>query len=94
MLLTQENYFREQNLMDIRIVSTYGFDENDLSAIENANGVKAVYPTYSKDVFVRNDQNASVIAKLMAVPDSGMNEVVLLEGRLPFFVPYRLENEE
>ena len=83
MLLTQENYFREQNLMDIRIVSTYGFDENDLSAIENANGVKAVYPTYSKDVFVRNDKNASVIAKLMAVPDSGMNEVVLLEGRLP-----------
>ena len=83
MLLTQEKYFAQQNLMDIRLVSTLGFDEKDLAEIENAEGVKAVFPTYSKDVFVRNDRNASVIAKLMAVPDSGMNEVVLLEGRMP-----------
>ena len=83
MLLTQEKYFARQNLMDIRLVSTLGFDEKDLAEIENAEGVKAVFPTYSKDVFVRNDRNASVIAKLMTVPDSGMNEVVLLEGRMP-----------
>jgi putative ABC transport system permease protein len=83
MLLTQDNYFRNQNLMDLRIVSTYGFDEKDLSAIKKAEGVREVFPTYSKDVFVRNERNASVIAKLMAIPDSGMNEVILLEGRLP-----------
>ncbi len=83
MLLTQDNYFRDRNLMDIKIVSTYGFDEKDIAAIEKAEGISMVYPSYTKDVFVSNSQNASVIAKLMAFPDSGMNEVVLLEGRLP-----------
>ena len=83
MLLTQENYFRNQNLMDIKIVSTYGFDEKDLEAIKNAEGIREIYPSYTKDVFVANNQNSSVIAKLMSLPDSGMNEVVLLEGRLP-----------
>jgi len=83
MLVTQDNYFRDQNLMDIRLVSTYGFSEKDIEAIEETEGIRDIYPSYSKDVFVENEENAGLIAKLMAFPDSGMNEVILLDGRLP-----------
>ena len=83
MLITQEHYFEEKNLMDIRLVSTYGFDEDDIEAIEEMEGVRDIYPTYSKDAFIENTEGKSIVAKVMAYPDKGMNKVVLLEGRLP-----------
>lgn len=83
MLATMDGYYEEQNLMDIRLVSTYGFNEKDISAIKTAEGIREIYPSYSKDVFVREEGNSDLVAKLMAVPDSGINEVVLIEGRLP-----------
>ena len=83
MLETFRNYYAQQELMDIRLVSTYGFDENDIAAIEETDGIKQMYPSYSKDVFVKNDIGANFIAKVMSLPDKGMNEVVVTEGRLP-----------
>ncbi len=83
MIETQERYFEEQNLMDIRLVSTYGFDENDVFALEEIDGIKEMYPAYSKDAFVYNETGENIIAKVMALPESGMNEPVLVEGRLP-----------
>ncbi len=83
MMTTQQVYFEEQNLMDIRLVSTYGFDENDVLAVEETEGVREVYPSYSKDAFVRNETGENIVAKVMALPESGMNEVVVTEGRLP-----------
>lgn len=83
MLETLERYYEENNLMDIRLVSTYGFDENDIAAIEDMEGLRDIYPSYSKDVFVENELGENIIAKVMALPDEGVNEVLLLEGRLP-----------
>lgn len=83
MIITQEHYFSENNLMDICLASNYGFDEEDIEAISAMDTVKEVYPTYSKDVFIQSGDSGSIVAKLMAYPDKGMNSVVLLEGRLP-----------
>ncbi len=91
MLKTMDNYYSEQNLMDIRLVSTYGFNDNDIKAIRDIDGIKSVYPTYSKDVFVINNENLNVIAKLKALPDEStaeyadktINSPVLIEGRYP-----------
>ena len=91
MLATQEAYFRDNNLMDIHLLSTYGFDDGDMDAIRKVEGIRGIYPTYSKDVFVKNDRNANLIAKLIALPDvtsaeyadKTINEPVVLKGRLP-----------
>ncbi|MBE6900590.1 MAG: FtsX-like permease family protein [Ruminococcaceae bacterium] len=83
MLVTQDNYFKNSNLMDIKIVSNYGFDENDVTAIEETGEIRDIWATYSKDVFVENDNNSIIIAKLMSFPEKGMNEVILVDGRLP-----------
>ncbi len=83
MLETLERYFEEKNLMDIRLVSTYGFDENDVEAIKEAESIRDVFLSHSKDVFVKNDHGENIIAKVMTFPDKGVNEVELIEGRLP-----------
>ncbi len=91
MLATQEAYFRDNNLMDVHLLSTYGFDEGDMDAIRAVDGIRGIYPTYSKDVFVKNDRNANLIAKMIAIPDvttaeyadKTIDEPVVLEGRMP-----------
>lgn len=91
MLATQEAYFRDNNLMDIHLLSTYGFDEDDMDAIRAVDGIRGIYPTYSKDVFVKNDRNANLIAKMIAIPDvttaayadKTIDEPVVLKGRMP-----------
>ncbi len=83
MLITQDHYFEENNLMDIRLVSTLGFGEKDIEAIKGMDGVKDVYPSYSKDAFISSGESGSIVAKVMAFPDKGVNSPVLLEGRLP-----------
>ncbi|HQQ88727.1 MAG TPA: hypothetical protein PLU82_00685 [Oscillospiraceae bacterium] len=91
MLATGDEYFAGQNLLDIRLVSTYGFNENDMEAIRGVAGIRSILPSYSKDVFVKNDGNANILAKVMALPDDtlpdyadgSVNQAVLLEGRLP-----------
>ena len=78
-----DSYYEEQNLMDIRLVSTYGFNENDILAINGYEGINDICPSYSKDVFVREEGDSDLVAKVMSFPDSGINSVVLMEGRLP-----------
>ncbi len=91
MLATGDSYFAEQNLLDIRLVSTYGFSEKDLEAIRGVPGVRGVQPSYFKDVFIKNNGNANILARVMALPDgtlpdytdASVNRADLLEGRLP-----------
>ena len=49
---TADQYFDEQNLMDFRLVSTFGIDENDITAVQNADSVEQVMPGYSLDVLL------------------------------------------
>ena len=83
MMFSQDKYVTEQNLMDIRLVSTYGFSEDDISAMEKVEGIRDLYPSYTKDVFVEDSRTHGIVAKLMAFPDSGVNKPLLLEGRFP-----------
>ncbi|MBK5243562.1 MAG: FtsX-like permease family protein [Eubacteriaceae bacterium] len=80
---TANQYYQQQRLMDIRLVSTYGFQEADVAAIKASPGVNAVMPSYSADVIIEQGEQRPVI-KLLAQPDSqGLNQPVLLAGRLP-----------
>ena len=50
-----ENYFREKNLMDFRLISTVGFAEEDIAAVAALDGVEAVMPSYFCDVLTSTD---------------------------------------
>lgn len=83
MKYTADQYFKSQRLADIRLVSTYGFQEADVAAIRNTPGVATVSPGYSTDAIIEQGDKRPVI-KLMAQPDAqGLNQPLLLAGRLP-----------
>ncbi|MDR3239605.1 MAG: ABC transporter permease [Clostridiales bacterium] len=80
MKLTGDAYFDRYDLMDIRVVSTYGLDQKDIRALRLAPGVRAVYPAYGIDALtVRNNQ--SYILKIHSLEE--VNQPVLLSGRFP-----------
>ncbi len=84
MVETAERYFEENALMDINLVSTVGFDDDDIADIKNMDFVRDVMPSYSMDLIASNDNIDSVV-RVMALPDekTPMNVPLLREGRLP-----------
>ena len=88
MKLTARTYFDEHQLYDIQLISTYGFDENDLSAIEQLEGIRGFLPSWYTDVLVSEEGSSELIFRVLA--DSGdatgkdaLNEPMLIEGRMP-----------
>jgi len=73
--------YKEKNLYDIQIKSTMGFDEHDASALAGDAAVYSVMPTTIYDVFISID-GRNRPARTYALPE-GINEVDIVEGRLP-----------
>lgn len=42
-------YYDQYNVMDVRMLSTYGFSDEDVKAIRNADGVSGVMASYTVD---------------------------------------------
>lgn len=64
---TGDDYFDTQNLMDLRLISTYGFTEEDIHAIRQEQGVLGVFATYSADV-VADIGDAEYTLRLHGLP--------------------------
>lgn len=83
-----DKFFNENNLMDFRIVSDFGFQDDDINPLKNLTGVKDVMPSYSADLLVRSGERNNVV-KVHALPKSydsnskSINQVKLVKGRLP-----------
>lgn len=87
MVQMAEDYYKESNLMDFRIVSTVGFDDNDVEHIKKIEGIKDVMPSYFLDVSVSYN-NVGSIMRLLSVPaeykdNKTISKVDVIEGRLP-----------
>ena len=76
-----DKMYKEHNLYDLQIKSTMGFDEDDIAALSDTEGVSIVMPTTVYDAFINiDDENRAV--RTYALPDD-INTVDILEGRLP-----------
>lgn len=90
MRYTTDKYYDEYNLMDLRLLSTFGFDEDDVKAIRSVEGVDGLFATYNMDVVTKEDGVQSTI-RIMGLPDSDIsddnkeyiNRLRIKEGRLP-----------
>lgn len=76
-----DTYFDNKNLMDIQVISTLGLTDDDLQAIEDADGVEAAEGGYSVDVLCSEGDSRIVVHVMSLLPT--MNQVQLEEGRLP-----------
>ena len=90
MRITADKYFKDYNLMDLSVISTIGFNNEDIAAIKKNKNVIGVMPSYSMDVMTTIN-NEDFVLKLMALPLDKintnsidyMNRPKLLKGRLP-----------
>ena len=82
-----ETYYRDSRLMDFRLVSTTGFAEEDIKAVEALEGVKSVMPSYFCDVMTDADDGGDVV-RIIAVPkaydgNEKLNLLNVTDGRAP-----------
>lgn len=84
MRLSADTYYDEANLTDLRLVSTYGFDESDLAALEALSGV-SVIPSYYTDVISEVDGGSPLAARVFSLGahEAGFNTLTLIDGRFP-----------
>lgn len=81
MKLSADKFYDESRLMDLRVVSTLGLDEDDVSALSKVDGIKTVMPAYSADVLCNIGDNQLVV-RMMSAPDT-LNQIAVSEGRMP-----------
>ena len=77
-----DDYLDSTNLMDVHLLSTLGLTDDDLEAVSELAGVTGVQGDWEVDAMVSNDDTV-VVVKTISMPDNGINEPYLLEGRLP-----------
>lgn len=78
---TADEYFDNQNMMDIQVLSTLGLTKNDIQTLKTIDNVEDVEGTYSQDVIVTIDEEDAVIK--METLNKNVNQLVLLEGKMP-----------
>lgn len=78
---TEDAYYDDYNLMDIRVISTMGLTKDDVDAIADVEGVALAEGSYMEDVYAGDDESRSVL-HVEAFPET-MNEAALMEGSLP-----------
>lgn len=89
---TADLYYKDKNLMDIRLVSTFGFDDEEISEIKkydtDINGIKG---GYSADMLILMNDGTSEITRVYSADTEALDEnspdyisrFTLLEGRFP-----------
>ena len=88
MIATALKYFSDSHLMDLSLLSTVGFDDEDIEEIKNLEFVDEVMPAYASDLIITQNDIDSVV-KVYSVPQKTktnkhpLNEPVLKQGRLP-----------
>lgn len=76
-------FFSEQNLMDSKIVSSIGLNDNDLKLLENNDKILDYYATHSVDVNLTNTNNVVRFMEYDSSDSTNMNKPIVTEGRLP-----------
>ena len=84
MKMTAEQYFSESNLADLHLVSTWGFDEDDLSQLSSEEDIRVMEPCYTYDVLAESADGDQLVIKTIGYnADAQLNLPRLHEGRLP-----------
>lgn len=73
--------FSEYHLMDSKVVSNFGLDDDDIDVLRNDDRILDFYATHSIDVNLTNTSN--VVRFMEYDKESNINDFIIVEGRLP-----------
>ena len=87
MKVSSDHYYDRTSLSDIRLVSTYGFDDNDIDALKKGLPDVDIYPGYFTDAYVNTDSGEKKVARVYSLDKTGENNpyssLQIVDGRLP-----------
>lgn len=73
--------YKNQNLMDSKIVSTLGLSDKDLDLLKNNDKILDFYPTHTIDA---NLENINSVVRFMEYDkNNNINKFIVVDGRLP-----------
>ena len=78
---TIDKYFDNLNVFDINVVSTLGLTKDDVEEISKLDVIENAYGLFSKDVFLKINEEESVVKILEYKKE--INEPDLVEGKFP-----------
>ncbi|MEG0661290.1 MAG: FtsX-like permease family protein [Anaerorhabdus sp.] len=78
-----DKYNDEYDLMDFQLYATFGFDEDDIRAIQNVDGVQTVAGNKFVDAIGHVDNRDTVVRIESYKPNQEVNNFVLVDGRMP-----------
>lgn len=81
MVKTTQDYYRENDFFDFRLISTLGLYDEDVEAFSDLSYVRKAEGAYSLDVLVEKD-DITTVGKLHSISND-INKVVLTDGRMP-----------
>lgn len=82
MKVTVNEYYDDYNLMDQRILSTVGINNEDVELMSSMEGAN-VDPGYHKDIVTENEQLTIRLYGFDPTAEEAINEYRVVEGRLP-----------
>lgn len=82
MYYSADRFFDQQNLFDIRILSTLGLEQEDVDALARVDGVEAVAGGYSETVHT-DIKGARKSAEMTVLSSKGLNRPRLVAGTMP-----------
>lgn len=82
MVSMMDDFVSRNQLYDLRLVSTLGWEEEDVEAFREKEGVRAAEGSNSLDVLFIGEKNEEMVMKTHTIPQQ-INGFELIEGRLP-----------
>ena len=82
MMETLDKYVQDQNMYDYRLLSTYGFTEDDEKALQKVDAVAEAEGSVTADFFSQDRDGNSIILKAHSMTDD-INLPKLEKGRMP-----------
>ena len=76
-------FFEQQKLMDNKIVSSIGLNDNDLKLLEDNDKILDYQATHSIDLNLTNTNNVVRFMEYNPKDSSNINKLVVTDGRLP-----------
>ena len=82
MLATEYQYFQENHMFDVRLLSTLGFTEEDVTELGKTEGIETVKGAYELDILCSSDGGNEYVVKAHSLTE-GINTPVITKGRMP-----------
>lgn len=82
MIKTGQEYVREQKLYDYRLISTWGFNDEEISNIGELEGIQTAEGAVSEDFIYVNEAGEESCLKALSITEQ-VNQLTITAGRMP-----------